>query len=234
MAILSDQLNQDLVKKLYKNAELPTEKIDNKSKRDKYLPYKQLLESHKPLQEKIAEVFSSIPSVPAIHITSSAFINGDEISDSEFIRNIKESGFRSQDTNIGVLMVREGKREIAKPQEFVIHPEKFLRELDTLIRHYYHHGTRANKNILPSEMKNARGIACMLLVDISDSPLEAGSDYEDHYKLGSSISGRAVVGEIDLDSRGTTLGQELPRIANEFLEKTKLYYLNKKETPQEQ
>lgn len=234
MALFSDELNQELVKRLYKNAELPKEEIDNKPKRDKYSPYKQLLESHKPLQEKIAEVFSSIPSVPASHITSSAVISGEEIRDSGFIRNIKESGFRSKDTNIGVLMVREGKREIAKPQEFVIHPEKFLRELHTLIRHYYHHGTRANKNILPSDMKNARGIACMLLVDISGSPLVAGSGYEDHYKLGSSIPRGSVMGEIDLNSNGTTLGQELPRIANEFLEITKIYYLIKKDTPQEQ
>ncbi len=58
----------------------------------------------------------------------------------------------------------------------------------------------------------------MLLVDVSNTKLIPGSDYEDHYKLGEAVSGDKVIGEVALEGIGPRIKDELPRIALEFTE----------------
>jgi len=194
-------------------------------KKDKLLKYRNILETHPYLRESIINVFSSAPIVPSIHITSRAFKSrdGNDIVDSGFIQRIRKDGFRSRDTNVGVFMTRNGQRNLATSREFVDSPEKFLKELETLIRHYYHHGTRTNKNILGGNFNNYQGIPTMLIIDVSNVSLIPGTDYEDHYKLGSLLPGNAIIGEVDLENIGNKIDQELPKIALSFLNHLKSY-----------
>jgi len=192
-------------------------------KRDKYEPYKEILETNNGLCEQIQRVFSHSHIVPAVHITSSAFKNEMGEVTSGFLDNIAANGFRAKDTNVGVFMKREGLREPAIPVNFVERPEKFLRELETIIRHYYHHGVRTNKALLRDSRNIGTGVPVMLLIDTSNIDLERGSDYEDHYKLGTSASISRIVGEIDLEGIGTEIREKLPEIATKFLELTESY-----------
>jgi hypothetical protein len=57
----------------------------------------------------------------------------------------------------------------------------------------------------------------MLLVDVANTILIPGSDYDNHYKLGENVSGEKIVGKIDLNK------ENLPQIASEFIEKVASY-----------
>jgi hypothetical protein len=223
MFSLEEQLNPDIVKKLYTNTNDQTSNTEI-TRKNKMEAYTKILESNPKLVELINDVFSNIPSIPAVHITSREFRNEDEVIGSGFIQNIKQSGFRKLDTNIGVFMQRNGKREIATPSEYVSHPEKFLKELETIIKHYYHHGIRTNKSVIGSNQKEIEGVPSMLLIDITNAELIPGSDYEDHYKLGSKIPGSSIIAEIDIEGIGSKRSQELPKLAIEFLTKTQEYF----------
>lgn len=192
-------------------------------KRDKYKPYKEILETNRGLKEKIERMFERSQMVPAIHITSRAIKTESGEVSSGFVENIKENSFRIKDTNVGVLMQRQGTRQPATPRDFVEKPEKFLRELETLIRHYYHHGVRTNKALLGDSRDVGMGLPVMLLVDVTDSSLEEGSDYEDHYRIGKSIPSSRIIGEVELDGIGSEIRNKLPEIADKFLELTEEY-----------
>jgi len=226
MVSMGEMLNPEVVEQIKSLASDESNKsageekdIEVVKKKDRHLkPYKEILEKDQSLREQIVETFSTIQNIPAVHITSESFKMGDQIISSGFIENITENGFRPKDTNIGVFMKRDGFREPATPSEFVNEPEKFLRELDLSINNYSHHGIRTNKNILGQEYENYVGIPVMLLIDVANTMLIPGSDYDNHYKLGESVSSERIIGKIDLSR------ENLPRIALEFTEKVGDYY----------
>lgn len=235
MVSISEMLNPEVVEQLEQmKSNAPDESVKEDTnneivKKDRLKLYKEMLEENPSLKEKIVETFSTAQNIPAIHITTESFKMGDKVISSGFIENITENGFRPKDTNIGVFMKREGFREPATPLDFVDKPEKFLRELETIIRHYYHHGIRTNKNILGQEYEGYVGIPVMLLVDVADKTLIPGSDYEDHYKLGESVSSERIIGKIDLEEIGSKIKEELPRIALEFTDKVAKYIQERSE-----
>ncbi|NMB70508.1 hypothetical protein GYA27_04955 [candidate division WWE3 bacterium] len=192
-------------------------------RKDKLHAYRETLEANPEIRDKIVSVFSAIDTVPAIHITSRAFENKEGRYSSGFLENIQANGFREKDTNVGVFMKRDGTRHLAISDDFVNSPEKFLKELEILLNHYYHHGVRTNKNVLGNTQTESIGIPTMLIVDISDTKLIPGSDYEDHYKLGESVAGNKIIGEIDLEGIGPRIREELPRISFEFLNQIEKY-----------
>ena len=224
MTSISEILGPEKVEELYTTQ---FEHLENKepikSERDKYKPYKEMLETNRGLRETIEKVFEQSQTIPAVHITSEFFITQNDKVNSGFIENILKNGFRSKDTNIGIFMKREGTRQPAVPVDYVNQPEKFLRELETLIRHYYHHGVRTNKDLLGDSRDMGIGIPVMLLVDVANANLESGSDYEDHYKLSTSIPGNKLIGKIQLENVGSEIRERLPEIAIKFLKLTENY-----------
>lgn len=221
MTSIAEMIGPDSVNELTNTKFESPENIN--PKRDRYKPWREIIESDKELGEKIKSVFGSSTLIPAIHITSRAFRTDEGEVESGFIDNILKNGFRARDTNIGVFMGRDGIRKPAIPLDFVNKPEKFLRELETLIRHYYHHGTRTNKELLGDRRDVGEGLPVMLLLDVTDVPLEQGSDYEDHYKLGTSVPRSKIVGEVNLESIGAEIREKLPEIATNFLNLTQDY-----------
>lgn len=195
---------------------LETEKVKSN-------PYREMLIENPELRVTIEEVFKKLEKVPAIHITSSALKIEDTVITSGFMESIQDKGFREKDTNVGIFMKRDGTRQALLPIEIVKEPEIFLRELETLIRHYYHHGIRTNKSSLGENQNKGVGLPLMLIIDIADAELQRGSDYEDHYKLGTSVPSNKIIGEIDLEGMGTGIREKLPQIALRFLELTADY-----------
>jgi len=217
MPRIEELLNESQIKEVYSKATNENSNTETRSAVVEKSKFTDILDQNPELKAKIIDVFKTISSIPAIHITSREFRNGKEVIESTFVNDILKNGLRAKDTNVGVFMERTGKRRVASPDFYEAHPEKFLQELETLLKHYYHHGTRTNKNLLGKELNSFRGVPVMLLVNVDQQNLIPGTDYEDHYIIKNSISGENIFLPIDLENENFQI-KTLVEIANNILD----------------
>lgn len=166
--------------------------------------------------------------MPVIHITSKAIHdeNGTELR-TGFIENIKKSGFRKRNTNVGAFVERGKTTTIAQPDYFSAHPEDFIKSLRLFLARYIHHGSRTNKDALLDQKNKGYGFPAMIIIN-GNVQLEHGSDYDDHYILPEGSGPQDIIGEIDLSKHNYHRSEEdITYIVEEMLKQTADYYKEK-------
>lgn len=183
---------------------------------------RKLFESNPKLRERIVNVMgdlcASSEALPLIHITADTIIlqDGSE-RDSTMVQRIEGQGFRGRHTNVGAFVVRKDQTRLAEPKDYEKYPEDFLKSLITLLKRYWHHGSRTNKDIYAEQRDQGRGVPIMLLLQ-GDLPLERGTDYDDHYILKEDVSSDVILGNIRLETENGVNNDMILRTANDLLE----------------
>jgi hypothetical protein len=195
-------------------------------------PYADTLQAQPELEALITHGMDRLTqaglAVPVFHITSRAvrLPDGSEQS-TGYVENITQNGFRARDTNVAVFTQREDNIvHIADPQYFAEKPYKFLRAMAESLGRYAHHGSRTNKATLGEHRDEGTGLPTMLIIDASKTPLVPGSDYEDHFMLGETVSPTLIVGDVDLYGKKPINTEDVATIAEEFLRQTEKYIEN--------
>ncbi|TAH33534.1 hypothetical protein EYC58_01030 [Candidatus Saccharibacteria bacterium] len=194
-------------------------------------PYIELLQQYPDLRQAIVASMTSLSEhdipVPIIHITSSSVQLADGSSRTTgYLESMTSEGLRARDTNVGCLIEQGDSSRIASGEYFALYPHKFVRALATTLQHYIHHGSRTNKMSLGEAREAERATPVIVMIDATGVPLLRGTDYEDHFILGDSVTPDRIIGLVEVTGKKPSNSEDMVVVVHDFLEKMGGYLHN--------